>query len=105
MSICRVHGAERNAPRPSRRGVHCAPLHAPYGATGTLAFQLPSPPVLPGARGAGRSLAPKKNILIISVAVFCSPIEEVAMGARRIRREQIQHDQKVSRRENGVLKV
>ena len=27
------------------------------------------------------------------------------MGARRIRREQIQHDQKVSRRENGILKV
>jgi hypothetical protein len=27
------------------------------------------------------------------------------MGARRIRREQIRHDQKVSRRENGILKV
>jgi hypothetical protein len=27
------------------------------------------------------------------------------MGARRIRREQIQHDQKVSRLENGILKV
>jgi hypothetical protein len=27
------------------------------------------------------------------------------MGARRIRREQVQFDQKKSRRENGVLKV
>ncbi len=27
------------------------------------------------------------------------------MGARRIRRDQIQHDQKKSRKENGVLKV
>jgi len=27
------------------------------------------------------------------------------MGARRIRREQIQHDQKLSRQENGILKV
>ena len=27
------------------------------------------------------------------------------MGARRIRREQIRHDQKVSRKENGILKV
>ena len=27
------------------------------------------------------------------------------MGARRIRREQIQHDQKLSRKENGIVKV
>ena len=27
------------------------------------------------------------------------------MGARRLRRDRIQHDQKVSRRENGILKT
>lgn len=27
------------------------------------------------------------------------------MGARRIRRDQIQHDQKMSRKENGILKT